>query len=476
MAIAMKGRELAGRCRFLLTLFCVILNAASGDPPWAVSAIRDTGLPHPTYENLAAMSANGDVYSATWSCPSPTLIAGDANTHSSCVTKVDATGRQVFAVEIGSGAVTALVVGATGDAYIAGGAGAGFPATAGAYEQNPPGAPDPFVCRLSGSDGHPLYCTFIDVLPSNGALAVDASASAYIAGICGDNFHTICVEKLNPLGTALVYKANVFTALRWLRGVAAVDGPGNLFVAQQDAGIVKVGPTGALEGTSGPLNGVPVALVSDSSGAPELVLQENVEPGVLRLLRWTPDLAAVLFDKELLTGALVNGTGSILNIGIDSSETTTILGASDGANLATFHPTQPCNATTAARSVQPTAGDSAFLARFDANGALLQSTYLGILPGFIYGAPILFRGGDASVVASVVYSPEGPLIPSANWKILNLRPASSEIGLSCIGDGAAFRNARTVSQRDCQRIRKWHRAGAARNGPTGPVGHLSFPA
>jgi len=138
---------------------------------------------------------------------------------------------------------------------------------------------------------------------SNGALAVDASGSAYIAGSCGDNFHTICVEKLNPLGTALVYKANVFTALRWLRGVAAVDGPGNLFVAQQDAGIVKVGPTGALEGTSGPLNGIPVALVSDSSGAPELVLQENVLPGVLRLLRWTPDLAAVLFDKELLTGA-----------------------------------------------------------------------------------------------------------------------------------------------------------------------------
>ena len=228
---------------------------------------------------------------------------------------------------------------------------------------------------------------------SNGALAVDASGSAYIAGSCGDNFHTICVEKLNPLGTALVYKANVFTALRWLRGVAAVDGPGNLFVAQQDAGIVKVGPTGALEGTSGPLNGIPVALVSDSSGAPELVLQENVLPGVLRLLRWTPDLAAVLFDKELLTGALVNGTGSILNIGIDSSGTTTILGDSYGANLATLYPTQPCNAATADRS-----GDSAFLARFDANGALLQSTYLGILPGFIYGsrlAPVSPRPGHA---------------------------------------------------------------------------------
>ena len=410
----MKGRELAGRCRFLLTLFCVILNAASGDPPWAVSAIRDTGLPRAN-QNLAAMFADGDLYSTTGrlflprSCTSPTLITGDANTSSSCVTKVDATGRQVFAVEIGGGAVEALVVGATGDAYIGGGAGptgAGFPATAGAYEQNPPGAPDPFVCRLSGSDGHPLYCTFIDVVPlqdptardSNGALAVDASGSAYIAGICGDNFQTICVEKLNPLGTALVYKANVFTALRSLWGVAAVDGPGNLFVAQQDAGIVKLGPTGALEGTAGPLNGIPVALALDSSGAPELVLQENLLPGVLRLLRWTPDLAAVLFDKELLTGALVNGTGSILNIGIDSSGTTTILGASYGANLATFHPTQPCNAATAARSAQPTAGDSAFLARFDANGALLQSTYLGILPGFIYGsrlAPVSPRPGHA---------------------------------------------------------------------------------
>jgi len=268
---------------------------------------------------------------------------------------------------------------------------------------------------------------------SNGALAVDASGSAYIAGSCGDNFQTICVEKLNPLGTALVYKANVFTALRWLR--AAVDGPGNLFVAQQDAGIVKLGPTGALEGASGPLNGVPVALVSDSSGAPELVLQENLEPGVLRLLRWTPDLAAVLFDKALLTGGLVNGgTGSILNIGIDSSGTTTIVGASYGANLATFHPTQPCNAATAARTVQPTAGDSAFLARFDANGALLQSTYLGIVPGFITGAPILFRGGDASVIYSVAS-------PSGNWQILNLGPASSEIGLICVGAGATFSNA-----------------------------------
>lgn len=185
-----------------LALAPVLLADSSA---WTLVAVQDTGV-HWSGATLAALSARGEIYSATGrtfslvSCPSPTLTLGDASQGSSCVTKIDASGHQVFAVQIGGADVQALHLDAAGDAYVAGEAGptgAGFTTTPGAYEANPPGIPDPFVCKLSSRDGRALYCTFLDVSPYG--FAVDADGDGNVAGPCGELLTQLCVEKLNGI-------------------------------------------------------------------------------------------------------------------------------------------------------------------------------------------------------------------------------------------------------------------------------------
>jgi hypothetical protein len=120
---------------FLVLTFAPALFASSS--AWTVLNLQDTGVSRQG-ESLAAISANGEIYSVTGriyttgSCPAPTLAVGDGSQGSSCVTKRDPSGHQIFSVQIGGADLQALALDAAGNAYIAGFAGptgAGFATT-----------------------------------------------------------------------------------------------------------------------------------------------------------------------------------------------------------------------------------------------------------------------------------------------------------------------------------------------------------
>jgi len=381
------------------------------------------------------MSPSGEVYSVSYrveapaiACSAPTLTLGDPSTSSSCVTKLNAAGHQVFTVRIGGGGVEALRLDSAGNVYVwglAGPTGAGFATTPGAYESNPPGAPDPFVCKLSTNDGHAVFCTFIDV---SGAFTVDSSGNSYLAGTCGSDFDHICVEKLNSAGTALVYRASLIASSNASAAHVAVDAQGDLFIAQSNAGIVKLDSSGILIATSTGLgNDLPGPLALDPAGEPQVILVDATSYGNMRLRRYAANLETILFETPLVISYLPFFTsGGALLMGVDSAGVTNIVGSTYGINLSPVHPTQTCS--------QPFASSgSAFLARLDVHGNLLQFTYLGIPANFLSETPIVLQSDHASLLYFTITE-----ISAGNWAILTLGPGSSEVTLSCIGDGATF--------------------------------------
>jgi uncharacterized protein (TIGR03437 family) len=107
---------------------------------------------------------------------------------------------------------------------------------------------------------------------------------------------------------------------------------------------------------------------------------------------------------------------------IDPEGVTTLWGGISGVNLGLVHPTQVCYPTS-----------SAFLVRLDNDGNVLESTFLNIPPLFITGTSLSFHSGGASLL----YGP----FTDADFKILSLGPAASEITLGCIGSAASFANS-----------------------------------
>ena len=405
---------------------------------WTVSGIRDTGFSRDN-QLLAVMAPSGEVYSVSNTfyapatpCPAPTLTLGDPSTSSSCVTKLDASGRQVFTVRIGGGSVQALRLDSAGNIYVwglAGPTGAGFATTPGAYESNPPGAPDPFVCKLSTNDGHALFCTFIDVSGiATSALTVDSSGNTYIAGLCGPDLDHTCVEKLTSLGTALGYRVSLITSSNPSAAYLTVDAQGDLFIAQSSAGIARLDASGTLVGVSPSLgNDMLGGLALDPAGEPQVILQDTTNTWNTRLRRYSADLSAILSETQFVVSN-VNFPSAALLMGVDSAGVTSIVGGSYGVNLTPVHPTQTC-------SQPPASSGSAFLARFDVNGNLVQFTYLDVPANFVPGTTVLFQPNQASLLYFMQTQ-----FSVGNWEILTLGPASSEVTLSCIGDGATFTN------------------------------------
>jgi hypothetical protein len=135
-------------------------------PPWKSLSVIDTRIT----ATVAAITSSGEIFAATApasaACSAATLTLGNSSVQSSCVKKLTPSGEPAFSVQIGGATVSAMVTDGAGNIIVAGSAGpdgTGFATTPGAYENMPPGRPDPILCALSGSDGHPLFCTFVDV-------------------------------------------------------------------------------------------------------------------------------------------------------------------------------------------------------------------------------------------------------------------------------------------------------------------------
>ena len=181
--------------------------------------------------------------------PLQSTLSGTSN--NAVVFKLGPTGALLYSTYLGGTGGSygeAMAVDASGNAYAAGYAGAGFPTTSGVYLAANQGSYDGFVAKFSSS-GSIVYATYIGGASADYiyGIAVDSSGDAYAAGQTyspsfpsappggvqalfagvSDGF----VAKLNPAGTALLY----FTYLGgsswdWANGIA-VDGSGNAYIA-----------------------------------------------------------------------------------------------------------------------------------------------------------------------------------------------------------------------------------------------------
>lgn len=144
---------------------------------------------------------------------------------------------------------SAIVLDATGSAYITGSTGSSdFPTTAGAYQPALKGGWDLFVTKMKPTGTALVYSTFLGGSSDDFGLgiAVDSSGGAYVAGISASSDlpttpgvfqpnpvpaqRNFFVSKLDSLGTGLVYSTFLGQGSEINVGGIAVDASGNAYV------------------------------------------------------------------------------------------------------------------------------------------------------------------------------------------------------------------------------------------------------
>lgn len=386
----------------------------ASSPPWRSTSFSDTGIT----ASLATIDSSGEIVVATSVvCSAATLALGDSSVQSSCVTKIAPSGYPVFSVQIGGANVFAMVPDGAGNiivAGIAGPTGSGFVTTPGAYETKPSG---PVLCALSSSDGHPLFCTFVDV--DIEGLAVDSSGNIYIAGF-GLGTENLYVEKVNATGTGAAYLTNLSISPSSSTIGLAADTTGDLYCLC--GGFYELNPAGDVAASITLAGEQQIALALDPSGNPEALLRDSANPSRVRLRKYSAGLSMLQFDTVFQVGS-----GS-LNLAVDALGIADIIGETASTNLTEVNPTQQC---VTAAGMSPS---NAFLVRIDSNGNLLQSTYLQESLGgngvSVVQAPAITVGASA---ASVLL-----LSPLSDVLAMELGPSSATIALGCGGSAASF--------------------------------------
>jgi hypothetical protein len=174
------------------------------------------------------------------------------------VTKINPAGSAlVYSTYLGGSDVTAadgIAVDGSGNAYISGFTGAGFPTTAGALQTNYAGNGDAFVTKLNAAGSGLIYSTYLGGTGTDGdgsnpwvrGIAVDSSGNAHITGSTNStDFPTTAgvfqrtygggqwdafVAELNADASALVYSTYLGGSNYDQPGAIAVDGTGNTYV------------------------------------------------------------------------------------------------------------------------------------------------------------------------------------------------------------------------------------------------------
>jgi len=179
--------------------------------------------------NGIAVDAGGNAYvtGTTFSADFPTTAGAFQTTFGGggpFVTKIDPTGSVlVYSTFLGNGGGgNAIAVDADGNAYVTGGAGAGFVTTAGAFQTAfASGHNDAFVTKLDPTGSALVYSTYLggDGDEDGHAIVVDAGRNAYVAGrTTSSNFPTT----LGAFQTTYAGGSDVFSA-------------GDAFVTQLDS-------------------------------------------------------------------------------------------------------------------------------------------------------------------------------------------------------------------------------------------------
>jgi beta-propeller repeat-containing protein len=318
---------------------------------------------------------------------------------------------------------------AAGNAYIAGDAESmDFP-TVSPFQPSPGGQGDAFVAKFA-PDGTPVYCTYLGGNNFDYAtdIAVDLQGNAYVTGKTGSvNFPTknafqpsyagswdAFVTKLNPTGSALVYSTylggsgeeNYINA--GVSGAIAVDPRGAAYVTGStqsanfptkqpfqptlkgsvDAFVTKIGPAGNalvystfLGGTGGE-TGWAIAVdrgqavvtgdtTSDTTFPTQNAFQPVCAPGAggcwdAFVTRLSPDGQLLVFSTYL-GGNDVEWIDRGMGVAVDRFGTAYVTGMTGSSNFPRL------------KAYQFVYGGQidAFVTRFNRNGLLLSSTYLG---------------------------------------------------------------------------------------------------
>jgi hypothetical protein len=367
----------------------------------------------------------------------------------------------VYSTYLGGAGGYGIAVDPSGNAYVTGIAGPDFPTTPGAFQTTFGGVEDAFVTKLNATGSALVYSTYLggDRQDQGDAIAIDASGNAYIAGGAGANFPTTpgafqtafrggnlyetnaFVSKLNTTGSALIYSTYLGGSgglsggggdLAW--GIA-VDAAGNAYVVGVTNSSNFPTTSGAFQTTfGGPSNGTD-AFVSKLNATGSDLDYSTYLGGVAGGYGIAVDIAGHAYvvgytqsNFPTTSGAFqttyggpnadafvskLNATGSALDystylggsngdwgsgIAIDASGNAYVTGYTYSSDF----PTTPGAFQNNERSP-----GGAFVTELNPGGsALLYSTYLGGTGTFSYGIAV-----DTSGNAYVIGSP-GTFFPS----------------------------------------------------------------
>lgn len=246
------------------------------------------------------------------------------------VTKVAANGAAfVYSVLLGGFAidgVNGIAVDGAGAAYVTGETRSdNFPVTEGVYQRERRGSSDAFISKLAADGARLVYSSYFggDGQETGRGIAIDATGSAYIAGVTGSvnlpvSFNgaqrspqllpDAFAAKLDPAGSSLSYGTYIGGDADEQANAIAVDANGSAYVAGQTAStnfpLLNDGPLNA----EGPKGGADGFLTRLSSGGN-------------------------FFQFSTYYGG--TGTDTILGIANDGRGRTWVTGSTDSGNLAT---------------------------------------------------------------------------------------------------------------------------------------------
>ncbi len=326
--------------------------------------------------NAIAVDSSGNAYvtGQTESTNFPGTTTGYVGGFDVFVTKISANGSTLeystYVGGSGNDSGNAIVLDASGNAFIAGGtASVDFPTTTGSEQKTfGGGAHDAFVFELASSGGSLTYCTYLggngDDVANGIALAGDGSGDTFVVGYTtSTNFPapppTIqatlistsdgFVTRLNSSGSSLKYSTYLGGSLTDFAGAVAVDSSNNAYV------------TGATASPTFPNTNSTSAVVQPKCGT-DGTCNGSLTDAFVSVIK--ADGSGFVYSTFL--GGELNDRG--LGIAVDSAGDAYVTGVTSSTKFPLQSPLQPIIA----------GGADAFVAELNPTGSkLIYSTYLG---------------------------------------------------------------------------------------------------
>jgi uncharacterized protein (TIGR03437 family) len=415
------------------------------------------------------MSATGDVYlygappSVGFLFPTPTVTIGDDSSWAtSYIEKIDSSANMIFTVAVHGAYLIQLAFDSASDVYVAGASAGGLTTTPGAYLPSPLADRTLFVCKLRGSNGSVVYCTYLNAIGNPAGIVIDSGGNAIVvaAGVDGasatpgavNRGDQIYVAKLNASGSALVYGAKFGPRYSANPTAVAVDASGDIVITGITSSadfpvtpnaVVPVVQTGTRDfasfvtvlkatgsalsySTYGKSGEWPVSVALSPAGEVEVAIRDAASQILVR--RYNHDGSALVFE----TSPGIRSDSFAL-IAVDSAGITSLVSTTDSIDIPAVQPTASC----------AVGASSAHLVRLDPAGGVIQSSYLDLpSPGF---TGISVGLTSATVLAWTMFEnwEHGQqALSSYELRLVKLtaQPGST-VMLSCVGNGATFRNA-----------------------------------